>query len=92
MKAIFVGLLLISILFNVIISSPTPNADASCPPYTCIGDTSFCFCGVTQTPEDRCCKATCTPCPPDFNVKPWLNTDWNSLNFLSVEIPLFGRK
>ena len=91
MKKAVLSLVLISIFINSIVSSPTSNADASCPPYTCIVDTSFCFCGVTQTPEDRCCKATCTPCPPDFNVKPWLTIDWSSFTLPPIQFPLLRR-
>ncbi|CAF0807832.1 unnamed protein product [Rotaria sp. Silwood1] len=95
MNGIFVGLLSFFIFLNCISSSPSPiqrNADPSCPPYGCIVDTSFCFCGVTQTPDDRCCKATCTSCPPDFNVKPWLTIDWNTFNVSALDLSLFGRK
>jgi hypothetical protein len=87
MKGIF---LFVFILFNGVLSSPAPvqfNADPSCPPYGCIVDTSFCFCGVKQTPDDRCCAATCAPCPPDFNVKPWL-----TFNFSALDLSSLGRK
>ncbi|CAF1048131.1 unnamed protein product [Rotaria sordida] len=95
MNKIFVGLLSIFVFLNCISSLPSPirrNADSSCPPYGCIVDTSFCFCGVTQTPDDRCCTATCTPCPPDFNVKPWLTMDWSSFNFSALDLFPLGRK
>ncbi|CAF0958273.1 unnamed protein product [Rotaria sordida] len=95
MNKIFVGLLSIFVFLYCISSLPSPirrNADSSCPPYGCIVDTSFCFCGVTQTPDDRCCTATCTPCPPDFNVKPWLTMDWSSFNFSALDLFPLGRK
>ena len=94
MKNIFVSLLFVCIFLHYVHSSPTPiqsNADPSCPPYGCIVDTSFCFCGVTQTPDDRCCAATCTACPPGFNVKPWLTMDWSSINWGALNLTILGK-
>ncbi|CAF1043349.1 unnamed protein product [Adineta steineri] len=83
----FASLLIIVIVLNGILSSPT-----SCPPYSCIVDSSYCFCGVTQTPDDRCCTMKCTQCGPEFFNQPWLTMNWGSFDFSTLDLSLPGRK
>ena len=93
MQYTFLGLVVALTLLTLILSSPAPiqrNANPSCPPYSCIIDTSLCFCGVKLTPEDPCCAATCAPCGPDFTVKPWLNFNFSSLNFDGIDFSFLG--
>ena len=93
MKPTLLGLIVALTFVAHILSSPAPiqrNAHPSCPPYSCIIDTSLCFCGEKLTPEDPCCAATCAPCPPDFNVKPWLTFNYSSLNLEGIVFPFLG--